>query len=945
MMNRHLITDLTKIVGAEGVLYHPEDLLVYEYDASFDTHVPDAVVMPRTTEQLSQIVKLAADHKLPVVARGAGTGLAGGAVPLQGGILIVLTQMTNIKQIDFRNRRAVVEAGVINLHLVNAVAKGGYSYAPDPGSGKVSTIGGNIASNAGGPHCLAYGVTANHITGVKMVLPDGEVVETGSALADGTGYDLTGVMVGSEGTLAIVTEATAHLMPQAEAVRTSLVVFETNVEDASAAVSDIIGHGIVPTAMEMMDGMVCRAVEEAVHAGYPENAAGVLLIEVEGVADGLDETMAKIEAICREHNAAEVRHATTAAERAALWTGRKSALGAMGRIAPNYYLEDGVVPRHKLPEVMHFVKETAEKYDLPIGNFFHAGDGNIHPTILFDRRDEDARQRARLAADEILHACIKVGGTVSGEHGVGTEKQDYMSYLYNQDDLDAMADLKACFNPDGRLNPGKIFPKTYKPGVRSQGLGAGSRGNGSNGRVAVSETKVADSLEQIVGAEHLLSDTAAYAISGQTPSFVAQPGSVEEVSALMRQVSEMGLAVSTWDGGTLRAVGQTLDRLDLVISLERLNQVLEHHPSDLTAAVQAGATLQAANDAFGQHKQMIPLDAPLAGQATLGGIVAAGPLSTGLRRLAYGTMRDMLLGIQMVRADGRVVRRGGLVVKNVAGYDMSRLQYGALGTLGIITQVNLKLFPRPVESGAVVAGFADRTHAGQVIDRLMTSQLQPATIALLEDGLAGKLGLDADLPTWLFVRFDGHELAVARQLRDTGGWLTEAGTKTSVTWDAAALDNHWTTLTDFAQLAAADDSALLRLNVPPADVIKALWRVTSQCSNHGLAPHTLTDAANGIIWLRLTAGDEALNHGLPALHKQLLQQWPQTIIAAAPPELKNNLSVWGQPPHALNLMQRIKTRFDPQGVLNPGRYLVDSERLGDREIESPDRQSPVKETN
>lgn len=911
-MNRNqLIEELTKIVGADSVLHQPDEVLVYEYDASFDTHTPDVVVLPRTSQQVSQIVKLAAQHNLPLVARGAGTGLSGGAVPLQGGILIVLTRMTDIKSLDVRNRRAVVEAGVINLDLVTAAGKQGYTYAPDPGSGKVATIGGNINSNAGGPHCLAYGVTANHVVGLQLVLPNGEIIETGSPLTDSIGYDLTGVLVGSEGTLGIVTEATTQLMSQAEAVRTVLVVFETNIKDASEAVSDIIAQGIVPTAMEMMDGMVCRAVEEAVHAGYPENAAGVLLIEVEGVVDGLDDTMAKIEEICRHHNAAEVHHATTETERAALWTGRKSALGAMGRIAPNYYLEDAVVPRHKLPDVMALVNQTAKKYNLPIGNFFHAGDGNIHPTILFDRRDPDASGRARKAADEIMVACINAGGTASGEHGIGTEKQDYMASLYNQDDLDAMADLKACFNPDGRLNPGKIFPKTYQPSVINQQTTPGN----NKSKIVTHQSKIINHLESVVGAANILVDETA----GDT--VLVKPGSVAEVSALLHYANEAGLSVSPQGGQTKRLLGNA-SKSDLVVSTERLTEIIEHYPSDLTAAFQAGITLAEANKALSKTKQMLPLDAPLSGQATLGGIVAAGPLAAGLRRTAYGTVRDMLLGVQFVRPDGRVVRRGGMVVKNVAGYDLSRLQYGAMGTLGLITQVNLKLSPQPEDSGALLAGFNSRQQAGQVIDQLLASQLQPATVTLFDDSLANAMDLTGP-SYWLLARFDGRTAAVTRQITDTKSWSRAAKALEIVTWDQTTLTQHWPSLTDFAQLAdRTPNEALLRLNVPSAQVINSLSQLETLCTKNDLSPVTLTDAANGIIWLRVSQPGEQLAASLSKLVPRLQQQWPQTVLAAALPELKQNLNVWGPSPNALGLMQTIRQKFDPQGMLNRGRYLV-----------------------
>ncbi len=910
-----IIMELSQIVGAEAVLHRPEDILVYEYDASFGTHAPDVVTLPTTTEQVSRIAQVAARYKLPLVVRGAGTGLAGGAIPLQGGLLVVLTRMTNIRAIDYRNRRALVEAGVINLDLVNQVAGGGYTYAPDPGSGRSCTIGGNVASNAGGPHCLAYGVTANHVLGLTVVLPDGQIIETGGPLADSPGYDLTGVLVGSEGTLGLVTEVITQLMPLPETASTLLVVFKTNLEDASAAVSDILAHGIVPTAMEMMDGMVCRAVEATVHAGYPDDAAGVLLIEVEGLADGLRETMAQIAAICTAHHASEVRRAATAAERAALWTGRKSALGAMGRLAPNYYLEDGVVPRHKLPEVMALVAEMAAKYHLPIGNFFHAGDGNIHPTILFDRRDPDAKARAHQASTEILEACIKAGGSVSGEHGIGTEKQDFLSLLYTQDDLDAMADLKACFDPTGRLNPGKIFPKTYRPTpARPSPKPAGSP----------SDEEITAYLERVVGAAHLLTGEAGqpYQRDGQTPAFVVKPGTVEEVAAVMRYATELNLAVSPWGGGAQRCLGQKLARFDLLVSLERLNQVLEHHPSDLTGAFQAGCTLQAANAALHPAGQMLPLDAPLAGQTTLGGLVAAGPLAAGLRRLAYGTVRDWLLGLQVVRADGRVFKRGGMVVKNVAGYDLARLQYGALGTLGLITQVNLKLFPQPESSGAILACLAHRSQAGQVVNQLMTSRLQPATIALFDAGLAASLHLSGPFDHWLLVRFEGRAAAVERQLKETQRWLEGVQAGGLTRWDAATLADSWPTLTNFAQLAEiGPDEALLRLNTLPGDIIELVDGATVACAQLSLVADTLADAALGVLWLRVKAEAGQLAVRLPELQRLLSRQWPQTVVAACPPELKPEMAIWGQPPQAIGLMRTIKQRFDPQNILNPGRFI------------------------
>ncbi len=927
MNHEQLVDVLRAIVGADAVLATPDEKLVYEYDASFDVHAPDVVVLPTTTEQVSQIVRLAATTGIPLTARGAGTGLSGGALPLQGGILLVLTRMRTIHAIDAANRRAVVEAGVVNQQLVAAANRVGLTYAPDPGSGRTSTIGGNIASNAGGPHCLAHGVTLNHVLGLTVVLPDGQVVQTGSALADAVGYDLTGVLVGSEGTLGIVTAATVQLMPQAEAVRTLLVAFPT-IEDASEAVSAVIAAGIVPTAMEMMDGKVCRAVEAAVHAGYPTDVGGVLLIEVESLADGLDGVMARIGDICRAHRASEVRLAATAAERAALWLGRKSALGAMGRIAPSYFLEDGVVPRHRLPEVMAFVEEVATQQQLPIGNFFHAGDGNIHPTILFDRRNQDALARAKLAATAILEKCVEVGGVVSGEHGIGTEKQNYMALLYTQDDLDAMWEVKRSFDPGGRLNPGKIFPRFYQPGAPVINPPLQTAENLNNGhppaalmRNAPGEDALTSALAQLVGSHAVsIEDGAGYAVGDQRPRLVVRPGSVEEVAAVLRYAHEQRLHVTPIGGNTCCHHGGILAGYDLALSLERLNCVEEHHPSDLTLAVQAGATLANLNTTLAKSGQMLPLDAPLAERATLGGIVAMGALATGLRRLAYGTARDLLLGVQVVRPDGRTFRRGRMVVKNVAGYDLARLQYGANGALGVITSLIFKLHPLPETSAAILGAFATPQEANVVVQQLGESRLQPAAV-LLFDGILDPTPADEQsLRRWrLLVCFDGLGAAVERQLSEVTAWMHRAGAATIATFGATDLAAFWPTLTNFSQMAVIGaEEMLLRANVQIQETATALAAITAACDENGWGVTTLADAGCGVIWLRLRGQAAQLS----ALLAQLRTRWPQIVVAAAPSSLKTGLDLWGAPPAALHVMRRIKYNFDPHSVLNLGRDLV-----------------------
>jgi glycolate oxidase len=452
-----LVTRLQQLVGPDGVIHQSDELKIYEYDGSFDTHEPSVVVLPTRTEQVAAVVKLAGEAGLPIVPRGAGTGLSGGAVAARGGIQIGLSRMNRILELDYRNRRALVEPGVINLDLSTATLPHGYHYVPDPSSQKACTIGGNVAENSGGPHCLAYGVTTNHVLALEVVLPDGDVIWTGGPGLDAPGYDLTGVIVGSEGTLGVVTKALVRLMRVPEAVRVLLAQFN-GVVDASNTVSAVIAAGIVPAAMEMMDQLVCSAVEAAYHVGFPADVGAVLLIEVDGLGDGLDELMERLAGICRANGAREVRVATTAEERAALWNARKMAFGAMGRLAPSYYMQDGVVPRTKLPATLAKVEQVSREYDLRIANVFHAGDGNLHPLILFDRRTEGAVERVLRAGVEILQTCIDMGGTISGEHGIGLEKKEQMSLIFSAEDLAAMARLKASFSPRDLFNPDKIFP-------------------------------------------------------------------------------------------------------------------------------------------------------------------------------------------------------------------------------------------------------------------------------------------------------------------------------------------------------------------------------------------------------------------------------------------------------------------------------------------------------
>ena len=454
---QHIIKELEDMVGKPNVIHHPEDLLVYEYDGSIDKAIPEAVVFPATTEEVSRLVALAHREDIPVIGRGSGTGLSGGAIASLGGLQITLTRMKGILEVDVANGLAVVEPGVINLDLDYAAHKYGMRYAPDPSSQKACSLGGNIAENAGGPHCLAYGVTTNHVLGMEVVLEDGSVTWLGGKTRDVPGYDLRGVFVGSEGTFGIATKIVVRLLPLPESVRTLLGVF-ADVDSACTAVSSIIGQGIVPAAMEMIDAVCIKAILNVTKGVLPSNAGAVLLVEVEGIAEEVEELSGEVEATMYDAGAEDVKIALEALERERLWAARKGAFGALGSLAPNYYLVDTVVPRTRLTEALRRVAEISERYGLLVANVFHAGDGNLHPCIAFDERDPGATDKVIQAGEEMVKMCVEMGGTLSGEHGIGLEKKAYMPLIFTQEDMDVMMRVRDAFSPSNRFNPGKIFP-------------------------------------------------------------------------------------------------------------------------------------------------------------------------------------------------------------------------------------------------------------------------------------------------------------------------------------------------------------------------------------------------------------------------------------------------------------------------------------------------------
>ncbi|MBH77347.1 MAG: FAD-binding oxidoreductase [Dehalococcoidia bacterium] len=470
-MSTKLLDELRNLVGSENLLHKPEDLLVYELDGTIDRALPEAVVFPANTEEVQGVVHACNTHEVPVTPRGAGTGLSGGAIPARQGVIVGTARMRRILNVDPLERTALVEPGAPNIQLSEIAAEHGLFYAPDPSSQKACTIGGNVAENAGGPHCLALGVTTNHVVGMEVVTASGELEWLGSYGPDSTGYDLRGLFIGSEGTLGIATKVAVRLLPIPETVVTLLAIFD-DVEHASETVSAVIGAGLVPAALEMMDRVTLQAAEEGLRCGYPPNAGAVLLIELDGIEELVQEQVQEARAACNKHGATEIRTATEANERTQLWKGRKGAIGALGRIAPNYYLLDGVVPRSKLVETMGEVSRISQKYKFPVANVFHAGDGNLHPCLLFDERDEGSTAKVLEAGAEIMQVCVDAGGALTGEHGVGYEKNRFMPLLYSETDLENMRRVREIFGNSGTFNPCKVLPEGTGCGEMAHQKGA-----------------------------------------------------------------------------------------------------------------------------------------------------------------------------------------------------------------------------------------------------------------------------------------------------------------------------------------------------------------------------------------------------------------------------------------------------------------------------------------
>jgi len=863
MLDAAILRELRRIVGDDHVACRRSDTEVYSYDASLAVGKPEAIVFPADTAQTAAVVRLATEAGVAYVPRGFGTNLSGGTIASHGGLVIGLTRLNRILTIRPEGRYAVVQAGVTNLELQQALAPHGFLFAPDPASQKAATLGGNVAENAGGPHCVKYGVMTNHVLGVTAVMPGGEVLQMGGPALDPPGYDLRGVLVGSEGTLAVVTEMVVRIMPAAESLLTMLIVYD-DIADAARSVSAIVAAGMTPATLEMMDGAVIRAVEASKPCGYPLDAAAVLIVEVDGPLAGLAQQAERIGQLCLQNGCREVRKAKDAAERDLLWAGRRGAFGAIARMAPSFLVADCTVPRTRLPDALIQVAAIADRYRLGHSNVFHAGDGNLHPVILFDPRDPDQVQRVHRAGHEIMEACVALGGTISGEHGIGTEKLDGMRLVFSEDDLDFQRQLRAAFDPHGLLNPGKLLPPPGDAPVPAE----------------PAPPEFAGDLEWV-------------------PSDVAEARDIVRRACLDRR------AVLPAGKGAAAGSGQGPVRAATALRSVKLTAVTEYDPATQVVGVQAGLSLAQLQTTLGAHGQWLPLRPPRR-RHTLGGIAASN--ACGPERLRYGAPRDLLLGLKFISGTGRQISAGGRVMKNVAGYDVTRLMAGSAGTLGFITELTFRISALP-EWCVAVGGRGTLVSCAAAAAWLLQSKLEPNFVVAVPDHPELRA---EEQTTWRMIAgFEGFRETVGAQVEGLRQGLAQHGFTSPSSWEYSPLDG---VCQDFFELL--DRAAYrLRVDLPPNQVLGFL------SARRDLAPAAgmLADLGCG----RVTVGVSELSAAQWAQWCAAAEDFEGTVVLEKLPDQASDAfhsdgGVWGPPRPDWALMHKIKTALDPRGIFAPG---------------------------
>ena len=862
MITPQLIDDLQRIVGRAHVSVSRAQTELYSYDASLAKGQPGVVVFPADAGEVSRVVKTIRQAGIPFVPRGFGTNLSGGSILVSGGVVICLSRLNRILDISPKRRCAVVQPGVTNLELQDALAPMGFFYAPDPASQKVATLGGNVAENSGGPRCLKYGVTTNHILGLEVILATGEIVRLGGVAYDPPGYDLRGALVGSEGTMGIVTEVVVRILPLPESIITLLVIYD-DIADAARTVSDIISAGIVPTTLEMMDAPIINAVEDSYACGYPRDAAAVLIIEAEGFPAGLKDQLTQISELCRKNHCRDIHQARDDAERNRLWEGRRGAFGAVARLAPNYLVNDCTVPRTKLPEALTRVAQIVKKYKFEHGNVFHAGDGNLHPLMFFDSRNADQMKRVKKAGWEIMEACVELGGTISGEHGVGLEKIEAMRMIFSEPDLAAQRGLQQAFDPEKLLNPGKVIP--------------------------VSDLK--ENSAEVRYQQKFFDSPARHTAEA-------------EIIEKIKQAASNGKALLPTGCGTFGDFGNLCREDCESLSCAALNEVIEFDPPNQVISVGAGMSLNALQQRLFEKNQWLPLRPPFSIlDHSIGGLMALA--CCGPERLHYGAPRDLVLGLRFINSGGQKISTGGKVVKNVAGYDLTRVMIGSAGTLGLITEVTCRIATMPQRCTAISAR-GSLSVCAAVASELITSRLTPVFVVLVQqnDGFA-----DTEHQIWeLVIGYEGLDKTVEEQLERTESLSEKQGLALNDRLDYAAQNG----IFQSAYSRLAQSAFILRGDVPLDQVAGFAGFLKDRLTKVKL----FLDGGCG----RILGGFEDLPAGVWDQICDLGNQLDgHVVMEKAPVEFKKRHDVFGTGRPEWKVMHRVKAALDPHNIFAPGR--------------------------
>ncbi len=876
-----LLHDLARFLQPDQILSAPHDLLLYGYDGVVAGDLPDLVVLPTTTEEVSQVLRLAHEGSVSVTPRGAGTCLSGGPVPAAGGIVVALTRMDGILEIDLPNQRAVVQPGVVNLDLLSALEPSGYWYAPDPASQLACTIGGNVAENAGGPHCLKYGVTVNHVTGLQMVLADGTALSVGGKAEDGPGYDLIGPIVGSEGTFGIVTEVTCRITPRPQDLSTVLAVF-SSMADAVQTVSDVIAAGLLPATLEMMDRPMIQAVQAAFDAGYPPDAEAVLIIEVDGLRASTQRQLDEIRAVCERNGVSRLEWARDEEERERLWRGRKGAMAALVNIRPNTLCTDIAVPRGELPEVLAEVKRISAEHGVPIGCLFHAGDGNLHPQVLYDARNPAEVETVRRIDAELVELAVAHGGVLSGEHGIGSCKLKWMPVLFAADDLRAQWKLKDVFDPGGRMNPAKVLPardtlEPPRPVVLPDGDWA----------------EVSACLEC------------------QTDATIYCPADPDQLAKLMALASRENRSIEIV-GGTSKTESANGDRARLATS--RLARIISVDADNLTVTTEAGVRWRDLQAELAQIGQFVPMRPAAIEEATVGGVVATNADS--LNRMLYGSCRDQLLGARVAMPTGEVITSGSRCVKNASGYALEKLFVGSQGTIGALVEVTFRTKPLPDVSRALCYASPDGAFSSsrdlikQVAARVFEEQLTPAALVALSPGLVERVAGHTEstamrgLGNWmLVVGLEGLVEEVEDMTAAVGGIAVDSGLRQVLSLEGQEYEHMVEALVSPGRPLAKAAVAMSDALDLAGSVLDRLGSMTPMCADLGTGVVLATPAAadeEAVGTLMSTLAETALESGGRAF-------WlpPAPSCAVATPLSEAELRIWS----------RLKKAYDAQGIL------------------------------